>query len=175
MYLAMDDTGIVLSEIVDGVKDSPNQHLVIEGGPPDASERGHGDGVADVVVERWHSNDELVARIDELWRDRLQPFEDNLQAKRHAPRHRAPVLAGPDPGWANDATRLICRLRAVVGELAYESTTSARHRYLGSEKNLVDIQDTVRDFRTAGAGARPLALQAWFMSRALGSVKVDSV
>ena len=50
MSLAMDDPGIVLSEIVDGVKDSPTQHLVIEVAPPNASERGHGDGVADVVV-----------------------------------------------------------------------------------------------------------------------------
>ena len=150
----IDDPGIALTDIGDGSSVPPVQQLVIEIGPPSALDGGHGNGVADIVVTGWQSSDELMVKIDELWRDRVLPFEDNLRSGRRAPRRRVPVLAGPDGWWADDAARLISRLGAAVGDLAM------RIDHIGSTsvpglraKDLVDIQVTVRNLDDARSGA----------------------
>jgi len=96
--------------------------------------------------------------LDEVWRNRVVPFAENLAAGRRARRMQRAVLCDPDPTWPAQAQRLIARLRAAVGERAI------RIDHIGSTsvpelpaKNLVDIQVVVADLEVAdevAAGAR---------------------
>ena len=110
--------------------------------------------MADETIEASESEEELVAVIDALWRERLTPFEENLRTRRRAPRRRTPILTGPDDCWRWDAARLVDRLHAAVGGLAL------RIDHIGSTsvpglraKDLIDIQVTVRDRNDATAAA----------------------
>jgi hypothetical protein len=59
--------------------------------------------------------DETTGQIDQLWADRLVPFEANLRASRRAPRRQDALLTGPDRRWPVQARRLIERLRFSAG------------------------------------------------------------
>lgn len=93
---------------------------------------------------------ENAAEIDALWTGRLVPFEANLRAARRAPRRRRAFLAGPDPTWSGQASRLIDRLRFSVGGQVM------RVDHIGSTsvpglpaKQLIDIQVVVSDLSVA--------------------------
>jgi dephospho-CoA kinase len=59
--------------------------------------------------------DELIPRIDQLWRDRLVPFEQALRAGGPAP--VGPLKLVPtDPSWPDQAARLARRVRWMAGE-----------------------------------------------------------
>nr|BFE75185.1 hypothetical protein GCM10020092_084860 [Actinoplanes digitatis] len=57
------------------------------------------------------SLDELDARVERLWQDRLRPYEMNLRLGRHAPHDRALHVVPPDPTWPEQAGRVIARIR----------------------------------------------------------------
>jgi dephospho-CoA kinase len=113
----------------------PGLHLVIgTGAGPDT----------DVVL------DGPPGQIDELWAGRLVPFEANLRAGRRAPRRDHPRLLVPDPGWPDQAGRLIGRFRSSVGHQVI------RVDHIGSTsvpglpaKELIDIQVVVGGLGTA--------------------------
>jgi GrpB-like predicted nucleotidyltransferase (UPF0157 family) len=120
--------------------------------------------MADAVV------DHAAGQVDELWADRLVPFEANLRTNRRAPRRQHAVLAGPDPTWPGQARRLIARLRfRVDGQVI-------RIDHIGSTsvpglpaKQLIDIQVVVADLaaaaRVAEAGRHSGAVHVsgrWF-------------
>lgn len=141
---SLDDPGVVLFDLVDGTRDPPLQHLALDVVPADRGERVAEVGPADVTITGWDREEELVAVVDALWRERFVPFEENLRARRRAPRRRTAVLAEPDARWAYDAARLVDRLHTAVGGLAL------RIDHIGSTsvpglraKNLIDIQVTV--------------------------------
>jgi dephospho-CoA kinase len=111
---------------------------------------------ADVIL------DGAPKQIDELWPDRLVPFEANLRTGRRAPRQQHAVLADPDPTWPAQAGRLIKRLRFGVGQTAADRQI-IRVDHIGSTsvpglpaKQLIDIQVVVADL----AAARQVAVAA---------------
>ena len=151
---SLDEPGVVLVDLADVMRDGRYQHLVVDVGRLDTGEGAAGIQAADVTIERSASEEELVATIEALWRERLTVFEENLRTRRRAPRRRTPVLAGPDASWSSDAARLVDRVQAAVGGLAL------RIDHIGSTsvptlraKDLLDIQVTVRDQDDAAAAA----------------------
>jgi dephospho-CoA kinase len=143
---SLDDHGVLLVDLDDNADDAPLTHLDITTARAGAT--------ADVTIDRSDTEDDLAAAVVELWRDRLEPFEENLRARRRAPRRRRPVLASPGGTWDSDAARLIARLRTAVGPVAL------RIDHIGSTsvpglraKDLIDIQVTVKDLRDAARAA----------------------
>jgi dephospho-CoA kinase len=133
---SLDDEGVVLV-------DQAPEHLLVAVAPSEGAD-------ADVTIAGSDDEQELVARIDDLWSQRLVPFEENLRTRRRATRRRTPILVGPDARWPLDAARLVDRLHAAVGDLAL------RIDHIGSTsvpglraKDLIDIQVTVRDLDDA--------------------------
>jgi dephospho-CoA kinase len=88
--------------------------------------------------------------LETVWFERIRPFEANLRAGRRAPRRLQPVLVEPNPSWAEQAERLIARLKKAMG-------SSIRHvDHVGSTsvpdlpaKDLIDIQVVVDDLTVA--------------------------
>jgi dephospho-CoA kinase len=68
---------------------------------------------ADVLLANDGDAADLESAVDELWQARLVPFEENLRRGRPAPL-RNPVVVGPDPTWAEAASRLAARIAAAV-------------------------------------------------------------
>ena len=97
--------------------------------------------LCDVVLVNHGDRADLADEVDELWRNRLVPFDRNVRARRRAPR-TGPVLVPPHPGWPDDARRLAARISAACG--------GARVDHIGSTaipgmpaKDVIDLQLTV--------------------------------
>ncbi|TWF93827.1 dephospho-CoA kinase [Saccharopolyspora dendranthemae] len=111
--------------------------------------------VADVWLDNGGEVEDLLARVDELWKERLVPFERNLRLhQRNA--QKPPTLVDPDPEWAAQARRLIARVERAAGQRA------VRVDHVGSTsvpipaKDVIDLQLTVRTLADADALAEPL-------------------
>ena len=111
--------------------------------------------VADVWVDNSGTPDELTRLARELWDHRIAPFAQNLTARQPA---QAPVLlVPPDPGWPDQARRIIARLQTACGHRA------VRVDHIGSTavpdfwaKDVIDIQITVESLAVADELADPL-------------------
>lgn len=130
------DAGI---ELVDG-----GEHLLVGVGA------GAGAADADVVLGADQPVEAIIRAVDELWAERLVPFDANLRLGRRAPRRRTAELSEPGPEWPDQARRLIGRLDAAVGDLVQ------RIDHIGSTsvpgmpaKDLVDIQVVVDSLAVA--------------------------
>jgi dephospho-CoA kinase len=66
---------------------------------------------ADVVLANNGGLEELDARVERLWQDRLRPYEMNLRLGRHAPADGVLRVVPPDPTWPRQAARVIDRIR----------------------------------------------------------------
>jgi dephospho-CoA kinase len=104
--------------------------------------------VADVWLENSGTRDELVERARELWRQRIAPFARNIEARR--PASPAPQLVPADPTWAEQAGRILARIRTACGHRA------TRVDHIGSTavpgldaKDVIDIQVTVPSLESA--------------------------
>ena len=113
---------------------------------------------ADVLLDNGGPPGRVLAAVDELWRDRLVPFEANLRAGRPAPRPGRAVLVDPDPTWAAQALRVMGRVARVAGPRAL------RVDHIGSTsvpgllaKDVLDVQVVVPDLGVAGELADDLA------------------
>ncbi|GAA2774300.1 dephospho-CoA kinase [Saccharopolyspora taberi] len=113
--------------------------------------------VADVWLDNSGPVEDVLARVDALWRDRLVPFEDNLRTGSRTPKP-SPELTGPDPEWPRAARRLIARIEHVAGDRA------VRVDHIGSTsvpglpaRDVIDLQLTVRSLADADALAEPLS------------------
>lgn len=154
----IDEAAIVIVDLSQpGAADPSPVHLLLRVGgstvvatqPPRTPEHD-----ADVLVDAGLRGSLLIDAVDELWHNRLVPFEANLRMGKRAPRRRHPVLADPQPAWRDEADRLISRLQATVGVIAL------RIDHIGSTsvpgppaKDLIDIQVTVPDLDAARAAA----------------------
>ena len=70
---------------------------------------------ADVWLDNSGAPTALDAAVDELWQDRLVPFERNLRLRRPASTGSG-VVVEADPRWAADGARLAARLAAAAGD-----------------------------------------------------------
>lgn len=112
---------------------------------------------ADVWLDNDGPVEDLTARVDRLWRERLVDFECNLRSRQWA-RRGAPVMVESDPDWPRQARLLKARIEKAAGSLA------RRVDHIGSTavpglvaKDVLDFQLTVAEIGDAEALAEPLA------------------
>ena len=124
---------------------------------------------ADVVLTNTGSVDELRAAVDELWSGRVQPFDSNLRLGVASRRPDRLALCEPQDRWADDAARLIGRIRAALGEraLSVEHVGSTAVPGLVA-KDVIDLQVGVRDLRVADTAGFIDAMTAAGFPRAPG-------
>ena len=70
--------------------------------------------VADVWLDNSGSPEQVLPVVDEVWRNRLVPYEANLRARRPADYGSLPRVDA-DPGWPMQAWRLAGRVRLAAG------------------------------------------------------------
>jgi dephospho-CoA kinase len=70
--------------------------------------------VADVVLVNESTVDDLLARVDRVWDERLVPFEENVRLRRPARDGGQPVVAY-DPTWPEQYARLAVRIAHAAG------------------------------------------------------------
>lgn len=105
--------------------------------------------VADVWLDNSGRPDEILPTVDELWADRLVPYEANIRLNRITD-HGGPRIVEPDPEWPRIARRLAARVAAAGGEKVL------RVDHIGSTsvadlpaKDIVDLQVAVRSLADA--------------------------
>jgi dephospho-CoA kinase len=98
---------------------------------------------ADVWLDNNGTPDELVAAVDALWRERIEPFNANLVSgiRTHRPERNAVVA--PDPAWGPRGARVVARLAAALGRVGVPADVS----HIGSTsvpgliaKDVIDVQ-----------------------------------
>lgn len=106
---------------------------------------------ADVLLPNTGSTEELDAAVDQLWEERLLPFDENLMADRRVPRPTDASLADADPKWAEAAARLVGRMRTQLDRSGVADQVVAVE-HIGSTavpglaaKDVIDLQIRVRD------------------------------
>lgn len=111
--------------------------------------------VADVWLENSGTPGELVAQANELWQKRILPFAHNLQ--EHRPAASPQQLASADPTWAEQAARIVARLRAACGHRAVRVDHIGSTAVPGLDaEDVIDIQVTVPSLDVADELADPL-------------------
>lgn len=111
--------------------------------------------VADIWLDNSGTPEDLVRRAEDVWDNRIVPFAHNLSARRIA---QAPArLVPPDPSWADQAQRIVNRLKTSCGHRAL------RVDHIGSTavpdfpaKDVIDIQITVESLAVADELVEPL-------------------
>jgi dephospho-CoA kinase len=76
---------------------------------------------ADVLLDNNAGLDDLNAQVDELFRERLRPFEKNLRRRRTARIEPELFIVDYDPAWPAEADRLIARIRHALHSDALHS------------------------------------------------------
>lgn len=104
---------------------------------------------ADAVLDNSGTLEQLLAAVDSLWDGRIVGFAENLAAGLPAARSDAPVLVPAEPGWAQQARRLINRIHAA---LPADHRDAVRLDHIGSTAvpgmdaaDVIDLQLTVPD------------------------------
>jgi dephospho-CoA kinase len=93
--------------------------------------------VADVWLDNSGWPEEVHAAVDELWAERLVPYEANVRLRRPEPWR--PVLVDADPTWPVQARRVIERVERVAGGRRAEHIGSTAVRGLPA-KDVLDLQ-----------------------------------
>jgi dephospho-CoA kinase len=114
--------------------------------------------VADVWLDNSGSPGELVQRAHDVWNNRILPFAHNLSARQIA---RAPArLVPPDPDWADQARRILARLKTACGHRALRvdhiGSTAVPDFQDFQAKDVIDVQITVESLAVADEIAEPL-------------------
>lgn len=120
---------------------------------------------ADVLLDNSGTVEELHARVDALWHERLVPFERNVRTGTPSRRPERLTVLPPDPDWPAQAQRLLARLRRALGDRVL------RADHIGSTsvpdlpaKDVVDLQVVVEDLSVLdGAEARAALAQVGFL------------
>jgi dephospho-CoA kinase len=113
--------------------------------------------VADVWLDNSGTPDQVVAVVDDLWADRLVPFEANIRLGR-SPDRGGPHLVPYDPTWPAQAERVLARLRLAGGARILRADHIGSTAVPGmAAKNVIDVQLTVASLADADAMAEPLA------------------
>lgn len=103
---------------------------------------------ADVLLDNSGTVVELRARVDALWEQRLVPYERNLRAGTPSRRPERLTVVDPDPGWPQQARRLLGRVRTALGEevIRIDHVGSTSIPGLPAE-DVIDLQAVVSDLR----------------------------
>ncbi|MCA0438753.1 MAG: dephospho-CoA kinase [Austwickia sp.] len=105
---------------------------------------------ADVLIVNDGIEDELRAAVDELWDDRLLPFDENLRAQRRSEWRRLGVAVPYDEEWPRQAERLIGRLSRALGQRAPEIEHVGSTAVPGMPgKDVIDLQIGVSELTDA--------------------------
>lgn len=99
---------------------------------------------ADVWLDNRGSVRDLDVAVDELWHERLVPYERNVRHRVAVRRPELATLRDPDPSWPAQAGRLAARLRRAL------SDTALAVEHIGSTavpgmpaKDVIDLQVVV--------------------------------
>ncbi|MEB3033132.1 dephospho-CoA kinase [[Mycobacterium] nativiensis] len=104
--------------------------------------------VADVWLDNSGSPDDLAAQALQLWEQRILPFADNIAARRTVP--SPTTLVPADPTWADQAQRILARLRTHCGHLATRIDHIGSTAVAGLDaKDVIDVQVTVESLAMA--------------------------
>ena len=104
--------------------------------------------VADVWLENHGSPDDLKAMAVTLWKERVLPFAQNLDAGK--PAATQPRLVPPDPTWAEQATRAVNRLKTACGHRAVRVDHVGSTAVPGLDaKDVIDLQVSVASLEVA--------------------------
>jgi dephospho-CoA kinase len=96
---------------------------------------------ADVWLDNNGTRDAVRDAVDDLWQQRLVPFERNVSEGRRSHRPEQLHLAEPDPTWPAQAHRLLERLRRAFGELALTADHVGSTAVPGLlAKDVIDLQ-----------------------------------
>jgi dephospho-CoA kinase len=104
--------------------------------------------VADVWLDNSGSSADLKRRAVDLWHHRIVPFAQNLDAG--APAATQPRLVSADPTWAEQATRIVNRLKTTCGHRALRIDHIGSTAVPGLDaKDVIDVQVTVASLELA--------------------------
>jgi dephospho-CoA kinase len=122
--------------------------------------------VADVWLDNSGTPEALAERAREVWDRRIMPFAANLSAGQVV---RPPVrLVSTDPAWADQAARILARLKAACGAKALRVDHIGSTAVPGLDaKDVIDIQVTVESLAAADELAAPL--------RSAGYPRIDHI
>lgn len=111
--------------------------------------------VADVWLDNSGSPDDLAAQALQLWEQRILPFADNIKAGRVVPLPTTPVPA--DPTWADQAQRILARLRTHCGHRAQRIEHVGPTAVAGQDApDVIDVEVTVESVKVADELVEPL-------------------
>lgn len=111
--------------------------------------------VADVWLDNAGAPDAVLREVDELWAERLVPYEANQRLGRPVD-PATPRILEYEEDWPRAARRLINRITAAVGEYPIEHVGSTSVPGLGA-KDVLDLQLLVEDLGEADRIADTLA------------------
>jgi dephospho-CoA kinase len=113
--------------------------------------------VADVLLPNDGTRDVLWRRIDELWRDRLVPYEDNVRLRRPV-WPPDPTAVPYDPTWPQQYARIAARIGHAVGAAALSMRHTGPTSMPGRPApDTVDIELDVPSDAVADEIVEPLA------------------
>jgi dephospho-CoA kinase len=96
---------------------------------------------ADVWLDNDGPRDAVLDAVDDLWHQRLVPFERNVREGTRSRRPEQLHLAEPDPTWPAQAHRLLERLRRAFGDVALTADHVGSTAIPGLlAKDVVDLQ-----------------------------------
>ncbi len=105
---------------------------------------------ADILLENNGTAEELEATVDALWRDRFQPYDENLRLGRRHRRTGVPQLVPYDDRWPQTAERIMDRICYALGERAPEMEHVGSTSVPGlPARDVIDLQVGVSDLRDA--------------------------
>ncbi len=105
---------------------------------------------ADVWLDNNGPKDEVRRAVDELWHERLVPFEHNVRHGIRAQRSDDLVLHPHDPTWPAQAQRLLERLRLAFGDVVVTADHIGSTAVAGlAAKDVIDLQVGVASLEQA--------------------------
>ena len=111
--------------------------------------------VADVWLDNTGTEEDLIEQARTLWRQRILPFEQNLDGGE--PARSQPVLVPYDPSWPDQARRIAARLNTACGHRAVRIDHVGSTAVAGlAAKDVIDMQVTVASLDDADALAAAL-------------------
>lgn len=111
--------------------------------------------VADIWLDNSGTREELVEHAKDVWHNRILPFAHNLTERQPA-RSDARVVPA-DPSWADQALRIVNRLKTNCGHRALRVDHIGSTAVAGLDaKNVIDIQVTVESLDIADELVEPL-------------------